>query len=198
MNITFLSAGFAKYRFGYWSSLSLLSATLLFNPSVAQEKTAHELQAVEKVELDKYLGVWYEIARKPNRFEEKCAADVTASYTLNEYGNMLIENQCMDQNGRKIQAFGEAYAVNEPRYSQFKVSFLPEGMRWLPVGQSDYWVLKVDADYQMALVGEPNRQYLWLLSRDKKPDPAQVKQYLAYAETLGYRLNDVVYVEQRR
>ena len=76
------------------------------------------------------------------------------------------------------------------------MSFIPEAIRWLPVGRGDYWILKIDKSYQMALVGEPHRKYLWVLSRDPKPNPHLIGEYLKYASSLGYQLDDVIYTKQ--
>jgi apolipoprotein D and lipocalin family protein len=149
------------------------------------------------VELDKYLGVWYEVARKPMFFERKCAFNVTATYTLNENGNIVVDNKCVDQDGDLQQSLGEAFVVNAPFNSKLKVSFLPEGVRWIPVGRGDYWILKLDEDYQTVLVGEPRRKYLWVLSRIPNPKKEIIHEYLNYAKSLGYDIHDVIYPEHR-
>lgn len=146
----------------------------------AQTKPLH---VVEKVELDKYLGVWYEVARKPMYFQNKCDRDVSATYTLNENGNIAVDNRCYAQDGKLNQSSGEAFVQNAPFNSKLKVSFLPESIRWLPVGRGDYWILKIADDYQTVLVGEPKRKYMWVLSRSAQPDPAVVKEYLDYAQS---------------
>lgn len=157
-----------------------------------------QLQTVDKVELDKFLGVWYEIVRKPSSNEKRCSRDITSTYTLNEYGHLLAEQQCIDHNQQLIKMIGEAYPVNEPRYSKFKLSFMPEPIRWLPVGQNDYWILKLDDQYQMALIGEPNKQSLWLLSRQPHPNQSLVQQYLSYAKSLGYKIDNVIYTTHQK
>ncbi|MCU4394516.1 lipocalin family protein [Acinetobacter parvus] len=158
---------------------------------------AKPLPTVEKVELDKYLGVWYEVARKPMFFERKCAFNVTATYTLNENGNIVVDNKCADQDGDLQQSLGEAFVVNAPFNSKLKVSFLPEGVRWIPVGRGDYWILKLDEDYQTVLVGEPRRKYLWVLSRIPNPKKEIIHEYLNYAKSWGYDIHDVIYPEHR-
>ncbi|MCT8089678.1 lipocalin family protein [Acinetobacter sp. C_4_1] len=154
------------------------------------------LQTVERVELDKYLGVWYEVARKPLYFQNKCDRDVTATYTLNENGNVVVDNRCYTKEGKLTQSIGEAFIQNAPFNSKLKVSFLPEAIRWLPFGRGDYWVLKLDENYQTVLVGEPRRKYMWVLSRSPQPDQAVVNEYLEYAKTLGYDLGDVIHTKQ--
>ncbi len=154
------------------------------------------LKVVDRIELDRYLGVWYEVARKPLYFQNKCARDVSATYTLNENGNVSVDNKCFTKEGELTQSIGEAFVQNPPFNSKLKVSFLPDAIRWLPVGRGDYWVLKIDDDYQTVLVGEPKRKYMWVLSRSAHPSEAVVNEYLAYAKSVGYDLGDVIKTKQ--
>ena len=179
----------AKIAVGGAVLLGLGMATMAY----AQTKP---LKTVEKLELDKYLGVWYEVARKPLYFQNKCDRDVTATYTLNENGNVAVDNRCYSKDGSLNQSIGEAFVQNAPFNSKLKVSFLPDAIRWLPVGRGDYWVLKIDDDYQTVLVGEPRRKYMWVLSRSPQPDQAVVKEYLEYAKSVGYDVGDVIHTKQ--
>ena len=154
------------------------------------------LQVVDKVQLDRYLGVWYEQARKPLSFQKKCDRDVSATYTLNENGNINVDNRCYKKDGSLTQSVGEATIQNAPFNSKLKVSFLPEAIRWLPLGRGDYWILKLDEDYQTVLVGEPRRKYLWVLSREQHIDKQVLSQYLDYAKSVGYNLDDIIYTQQ--
>ena len=154
------------------------------------------LKTVESVELDRYLGVWYEVARKPLYFQNKCDRDVSATYTLNENGNVNVDNKCYSKDGKLNQSIGEAFVQNAPANSKLKVSFLPSAIRWLPLGRGDYWVLKIDDDYQTVLVGEPDRKYMWVLSRNAHPDEQIVGEYLDYAKSVGYDLSDVIKTKQ--
>lgn len=183
-------AGFklAKIVVGGAVLVGLGMATMAY----AQTKPLH---VVEKVELDKYLGVWYEVARKPMYFQNKCDRDVSATYTLNENGNIAVDNRCYAQDGKLNQSSGEAFVQNAPFNSKLKVSFLPESIRWLPVGRGDYWILKIADDYQTVLVGEPKRKYMWVLSRSAQPDPAVVKEYLDYAQSVGFDLSDIIHTK---
>ncbi|OTG62106.1 hypothetical protein B9T29_08730 [Acinetobacter sp. ANC 3903] len=179
----------AKIAIGGAVLLGLGMATMAY----AQTKP---LKTVEKLELDKYLGVWYEVARKPLYFQNKCDRDVTATYTLNENGNVAVDNRCYSKDGSLNQSIGEAFVQNAPFNSKLKVSFLPEAIRWLPFGRGDYWVLKLDENYQTVLVGEPRRKYMWVLSRSPQPDQAVVNEYLEYAKSVGYDVGDVIHTKQ--
>ncbi|CAD9194103.1 lipocalin family protein [Acinetobacter bohemicus] len=184
-------AGFtlAKIAVGGVVLIGLGAATLAY----AQTKP---LQTVDKVQLDRYLGVWYEIARKPMYFENKCSRDITATYTLNENGNVSVTNRCLSKDGQLQQSIGEAFVQNAPFNTKLKVSFLPEAIRWLSVARGDYWILKIDDDYQTVLVGEPRRKYMWILSRSAQPDQAVVNEYLEYAKSVGYNLTDLIHTKQ--
>ncbi|WP_374663754.1 lipocalin family protein [Acinetobacter sp.] len=179
----------AKIAVGGAILIGLGAVTLAY----AQTKPLH---AVEKVELDKYLGVWYEVARKPMSFQNKCDRDVTATYTLNENGNIQVDNRCVMKNGKAAEAQGEAFVQNAPFNSKLKVSFLPEAIRWIPAGRGDYWILKIDEHYQTVLVGEPRRNYMWVLSRTPHPDPSVINEYLEYAKSVGYDLKDIIHTKQ--
>lgn len=179
----------AKVAVGSVVLLGLAAATMAY----AQTKP---LQAAEKVELDQYLGVWYEIARKPMYFQNKCDSDVTAVYTLNENGNVQVDNRCIMQDGKQTHSMGEAFVQNPPFNTKLKVSFLPEAIRWFPVGRGDYWILKIDEHYQTVLIGEPRRKYLWVLSRTPHPNQQVISEYLDYAKSVGYDLQDVIHTTQ--
>lgn len=184
----------ASYRIGKIA----LGGALLLGLGAATMAYAKDqpLKAVDKVELDRYLGVWYEVARKPLYFQKKCDRNVTATYTLNENGNVNVDNRCYSQDGQLNQSIGEAFIQNAPYNSKLKVSFLPSAIRWMPFGRGDYWILKIDEDYQTVLVGESGRKYMWVLSRSSQPNEKVVKEYLDYAKSVGYDLSDVINTKQ--
>lgn len=191
MSANLPKAGFtlAKIAVGGAVLVGLGMATMAY----AQSKP---LAVVDKVELDRYLGVWYEIARKPMYFQNKCGSNVSATYTLNENGNVIVDNRCYAQDGKLMQSIGEAFVQNPPFNSKLKVSFLPEAVRWLPVARGDYWILKIDDDYETVLVGEPRRKYMWVLSRSPQRDQKVINEYLEYAKSVGYDLNDLIHTKQ--
>ena len=149
--------------------------------------------SVDQVDLNKYAGKWYEIARMPMYFQRNCASDVTATYNLNkdEAGKLTsveVINQCRKQDGSMMKAEGLAKPANDTG-SELKVTFMPSWLRWLPVGKADYWVLQLDEDYQSALVGTPDNKYLWVLSRKPTLSEAVFEDYKKIAKIQGYDIN---------
>ncbi|SEA94628.1 lipocalin family protein [Variovorax sp. YR216] len=153
------------------------------------------LQVVAPVDLRRYAGLWHEQARLPNRFERQCAGPVTAEYTLLDDGNVQVRNRCLADDGRLDESIGVARVVNvpgQPGAGRLEVRFAPDWLAWLPAVWGDYWILKLDRDYQVALVGTPDRRYLWVLSRVPVLDAAALDAELDYARTLGFDVDKVV------
>ncbi len=147
------------------------------------------------VDLQRYLGNWYEIARKPMRHEDASARDITATYSLDESGAVCVVNACLNAEGEVEVSTGLATPIDASN-ARLEVSFLPQGLRWIPFTRGDYWILRVDADYQTALVGDPERKYLWLLHRQPKMDDATKAAWLDVARAQGYTLDDLIYPQQ--
>ena len=151
-----------------------------------------KIPTVSDFELNRYLGTWYEIARLPMKHQPEDSTDISAVYSLNENGTVRVQNRCLDKDQALDEAIAEATIVDGPN-GKLEVSFLPEGLRWIPFTKGDYWVLKIDADYNTVLVGEPDLKYLWLLNRDVTLDEATKQEYLTYAESLGYDLSELIH-----
>jgi apolipoprotein D and lipocalin family protein len=124
------------------------------------------LQTVQHVDLDRYLGKWYEIATFPQWFEKNCVAS-SAIYSLRQDGKVNVLNQCRDKklDGKLKQAKGKAKVVDRETNAKLKVSFF-----WPFSG--DYWIIDLGTNYEYAVVGHPNRNYLWILSRTPHMDQA--------------------------
>ena len=147
------------------------------------------------VDLQRYLGLWYEIARKPMRHEDASARDITATYSLDDSGAVRVINACLNAGGEVEISEGVA-TPTDPSNARLEVSFLPQGLRWIPFTKGDYWILRVDSDYQTALVGDPDRKYLWLLHRQPGMDAANRAAWLEEARQQGYALDDLIYPQQ--
>lgn len=155
---------------------------------------AHMLPTQPDVNLQRYAGTWYEQARLPNRFQKQCAKDVQAHYIF-QANSLLVKNQCVQANGEGVEAQGEGRlsdAVTPLNPAVLEVRFAPKWLSWLPLVWGDYWILKIEGDYQAALVGSPNRKYLWVLSRSPQEDPHVVTQLINYAQSLGFDTQQMI------
>lgn len=141
-------------------------------------------QPARSVDLNRYLGLWYEIGRYENGFERDCEA-VTARYALREDGLVSVINTCRQGaiNGPEKVVEGRARLVANSANAKLKVSFFG------PFYLGDYWVLDHADDYSWSIVGEPSGRYLWLLSRTATPSPAVRRQILDRTRALGYDLS---------
>lgn len=166
-------------------SAVMASCASLWGAEVAKPTGMGQAQAVPSVDLNRYAGKWYEIARLPMYFQRNCASDVTATYTLKSNGAIEVNNQCIGKDGKMMQSIGEA-SKNGDSGSKLKVTFLPKGLRALPIGKADYWILALDDNYQNALVGTPDQKYLWILSRTPTMSDSVYNQYVTIAKQQGY------------
>jgi apolipoprotein D and lipocalin family protein len=126
-------------------------------------REAAPLTTVGSVDAARYAGRWYEIANYPNRFQRMCTGNTTAEYAPRDDGMLKVINRCSTASGVS-EIEGVARRVDGAT-DKLQVSFLPAFLRWLPIGWGNYWVIGLAPDYRYAVVGEPSREYLWILSR---------------------------------
>lgn len=149
------------------------------------------LNTVAHVDLDRYLGTWYEICRLPLKWEPEGARDITATYKLNEGGTIRVDNRCLDEEGKPTQALGQAKPVDDSN-ARLTVSFLPEYLRWIPFTKGDYWIIRLAEDYGVSLVGTPDRRNLWLLARRHDLPQGMRDDYLATARAEDFDLSALI------
>jgi len=172
-------------------------ALLLWRTGFPQDSTRTEVHAVPSIDINRYLGTWYEIARLPNRFQESCAGEVTATYSLYDDGDIRVVNRCRKESGELTEAEGRARrASDDGPNSKLKVRFAPAVLSFLPFVWGDYWVIDIAPDYSYAVVGEPRREYLWVLSRSPQMDPQVLGEILARARAQGYDLSRLLHTRQ--
>lgn len=149
------------------------------------------LPTVPHVDLHKYMGLWYEVARLPIRYEKGCQ-HVTAQYKLQPDGKVSVLNTCHQESleGPTDTARGTARVVDAATNAKLKVSFF-----WPFEG--DYWILDLDhADYRYALVGTPSRENLWLLSRTPHLERALRDKLTGKARSLGFDVSKLIFTPQ--
>ena len=153
------------------------------------------LQVVAPVDIQRYAGIWHEQARLPNRFQKQGDGAVTAEYIPQPDGTVQVRNRCVRPDGNFDETVGTARVVpvaGQPGAGRLEVCFAPSWLAWLPMVWGDYWILKLDRDYQVALVGTPDRQYLWVLSRAPRLEDDALQAELDYAASLGFDTTKVV------
>lgn len=157
----------------------------LLSPSLALG--AGPVEPVPDVDLGRYAGRWFEIARYPQFFQRNCAGEVTADYTLREDGQVEVVNRCRHEDGSEISARGVARRADpDGPASRLEVRFAPGWLSALPFVWADYWVIALDPDYAWAVVGAPSRKYLWILSRTPQLDDETYAWIIQRIEAQGY------------
>ncbi len=156
------------------------AALLMLSVAVAAAAKAPPLRVVEEVDLDRYLGTWFEIASYPAWFAKNCTG-VTAEYSLREGGGISVVNRCYKGalDGKLKEARGRAKVVDPETNAKLKVSFF--GPFW-----GDYWILELDPEYEWVVVGEPKRKYLWILSRTPSLAQDTLDEILSRLPEKGY------------
>jgi apolipoprotein D and lipocalin family protein len=133
----------------------------------AQESS---VKTISTLDVPRYLGTWYEIAKFPNWFQKKCIGNTQAVYSLRSDGSLKVLNSCRTADGEVSQAEGTARQVGANDSPKLEVRFAPAWLSFLPLVWGDYWVIDLDSQYQVAAVSDPRREYLWVLSRTPQLD----------------------------
>ena len=158
----------------------LLVFLLLTSCTTMTMETQPPLKTVNHVDLSRYVGDWYEVARYPNSFQKGCVGSM-ATYTLMMDGKIEVLNQCRDNtpDGKLRTAKATAWVVDKTTNAKLKVTFF-----WPFAG--DYWIIELGRDYEYAVIGHPTRKYLWILCRTKQMDEALYNGILARLAAQGY------------
>ncbi|MGY0612191.1 lipocalin family protein [Luteimonas sp. A501] len=182
------------------SVLSVILAAALVPATAAHAQTGPGSRlniAVDAVDLERYAGTWYEQMRLPMSFQRKCVGDTTAEYGGNPDGTISVVNRCRTDDGSFEESRGIARKVDGST-SMLEVRFAPAWLSWLPVVWGDYWVIALDPEYEWAMVGAPDADYLWILSRTPKLDDAVRDRLVTQASDMGYPVQDLVATPQRQ
>ena len=171
-------------------AVALAAAAALQTTAVA-EQAAGPVATVPFVDLDRYVGDWFEIARFPNRFQRRCVADVRASYARRADGRLDVLNQCRADDG-PIQARGVARVVDDRTFARLKVRFAPAWLTFLPFVWGDYGIIGLAEDYSWAVVGSPDREYLWILARTPRLDEARAEAARGVARANGFDVERLI------
>ena len=168
------------------AALGLAACSTILSPHPVGNRAVP--QPAKPVDLQRYLGRWYEIARYEQGFQKGCQG-VTADYSLRPDGDISVVNRCRKPDGKLSEARGRAKIVDRQTNAKLKVSFFGPFY-------GDYWVLDRADDYRWAIVGEGSGRYLWILHREATPPEAEVERLIGRARDLGYNTSMLLRTKQ--
>jgi apolipoprotein D and lipocalin family protein len=157
----------------------------------ASAQTPAPLNTVPSVDVPRYMGTWYEIAKYPNWFQKKCASSTSATYSLQADGQVQVLNRCKTANGEWSEALGQARQLGRANSPRLQVRFAPAWLSFLPMVWGNYWIIDLDPQYQWVVVSEPSREYLWILSRTPELPAATYQGLLDKLAANGFDLQRI-------
>lgn len=184
--------GIVRYLF-----TNLLWAGLSFTiPSVQADSSSLPLQPVASIDLSRFMGTWYEIARTPNQLQKRCAGFTRTDFHLQVDGTVQAVNRCRLRDGQLHLALATGRQVGTPDSPRLKVRFAPAWMSFLPAVWGDYWIIDLDEHYQLVAVSEPTRKYLWILSRTTRVAPQAYAAILERLKDKGFMVEQLLMTQQ--
>lgn len=155
-----------------------------------------DVRPVEKLDIDRYLGTWIEIAAIPQFFQRKCVRDSKATYSLAEASLIRVENTCTRVDGGRELVEGRARRVVADEPAKLEVTFFElfgEYRFWVSGG---YWIIALDPNYQWAVVGHPSRRFGWVLARERRLSPVALAEVIGRIKSQGYDACEFVMTPQ--
>jgi apolipoprotein D and lipocalin family protein len=163
----------------------LVAVSTIFCRSATAASGNPYLPTVSKVDLQRYMGVWHEIARLEHHFQKNCIGS-SAEYSLREDGEVTVINRCIDaRDGNAREAKGRAWSVDPIDNSKLKVTFF-----WPFRG--DYWIIELGENYQYSVVGAPNRKYLWILARESDMEETVYSGIIERLRGQGFPVDNLI------
>lgn len=178
--------------------LCTLAAVATEPTPAAPEQPRHgELSTIASLDVPRYMGTWFEIAKYPTWFQKKCTGGgTTAEYRQQADGSVQVINRCRLENGVMNEAMATARQVGSATSPKLKVRFAPAWLSFLPFVWGDYWVIDLDEAYQLVAVSEPSQAYLWILARTPQVDPTAYNALLARLAQKGFDLSKLELTRQ--
>ena len=177
----------------------VLAPLLLWVPSCATLESTGELPTAQSVDLSRYAGKWYEIARLPMWAQRHCVRS-SAEYTLHESGEVSVRNACQTDSDEEMSIEGVATVVEREHHAKLNVVFDQWAAKLVSFFTSsdkgNYWILRVDPEYRLAVVGTPDRDYLWILARTPTLDESTYQDVVAFSQQLGYETENLIRAPQ--
>ena len=171
-------------------NLYFIIIILAASVSIMAQNEKSNPATVDKVDLSKYTGLWYEIAKIPNSFQKHCAGNTTARYSLNDDGTIKVVNSCRETDGTTDSSEGLAKVVDKKTNSKLEVSFV--SIFGIHLFWGDYWIIGLADDYSYAVIGTPDREYGWILSRSRQLPAEKLETAYEILKRNGYNPEDFV------
>jgi len=175
---------------------SLTAAAREAAPGNDEQPANGTLSTIAALDIPRYMGTWFEIAKYPNWFQRKCTGGTKAEYKLKNDGVVQVVNRCRVESGEMIEAIGAARQIGSATSPKLEVRFAPEWLSFLPLVWGDYWVIDLDEHYQLVAVSEPKKEYLWILARTPNIDSNAYKNILARLLQKGFDLRKLEVTKQ--
>jgi len=174
--------------------MKILTIFIITAISLLGQNMQKDPVTVDFVNLQKYIGKWYEIAKLPNWFQKSCNKGTVAEYSINEDGNINVKNSCYESDNSLNTANGLAKVVNAKTNAKLKVSFV--NILGIRLFWGDYWILGLGPNYEYSVVGTGNRKYAWILSRTKELDKKLLDEAIGVLKKNGFDVNKLEYTKQ--
>jgi apolipoprotein D and lipocalin family protein len=157
---------------------------------------AAAVATIPALDMARYAGTWYEIAKYPNFFQRKCLSNTVANYSAQADGAIRVDNRCTQEGNKVGQAVGAARQPGGAGSPKLEVRFAPAWLSFLPFVWGNYWVIDLDPGYTLAAVSEPKREYLWILSRTAKVEPQAYAALLQRLAAQGFDTGKLIVTKQ--
>lgn len=165
---------------------SIFFLKLAIGVLIATSAAATPVATIDALDVQRYMGTWYEIAKFPNWFQRKCAGQTRAQYSALPNGDVQVFNSCTTAEVKTMDATGLAKQVGGTNSPKLKVRFAPEWLTWLPLVWGEYWIIDLDPQYQLAAVSDSKREYLWVLSRTPQVEATAYNALLTRLKAQGF------------
>jgi len=172
-----------------------MAVLFLMLTACAGVDSVEELPTVTSVDLSRYAGKWYEVARLPMWGQRDCLQS-TAEYNLLESGEISVRNACVTANGKENSIEGVATIVDRTHHAKLNVVFNQWAAKLVALftssDEGNYWILRVDPEYRHAVVGTPDREYLWILARTPSLSESTYQELVAFSQRLGFTTENLI------
>ncbi len=185
-----------KSGFAVLLAISALTSLAEDIPRANATQPPGPLATILSLDVPRYMGVWFEIAKYPNWFQRMCVSNTKAEYSPQSDGTVRVANRCTTEDGKTTQAVGIARQIGPANSPKLQVQFTPAWLSFIPFLWADYWVIDIEPDYQLVAVSEPDMKYLWVLSRTPQVNSAAYDALLARLEKKGFDLQKLARTRQ--